>query len=34
MTEKKLCTDSGIEIKKVYYPIPNNEAAEMPGQFP
>ncbi len=34
MTEKKLSTDSGIEIKKVYYPVPNNEPAEIPGQFP
>jgi methylmalonyl-CoA mutase, N-terminal domain len=34
MTEKKLCTDSGIEIKKVYYPLPSNNVEEVPGQFP
>jgi methylmalonyl-CoA mutase N-terminal domain/subunit len=34
MTEKKLCTDSGIEIKKVYYPLPSNNVDEVPGQFP
>jgi len=34
MSEKKLCTDSGIEIKKVYYPLPNNDGMEIPGQFP
>ncbi|OYU55155.1 MAG: methylmalonyl-CoA mutase [Chitinophagaceae bacterium BSSC1] len=34
MTEKKLCTDSGIEIKKVYYPLPSSDGIEIPGQFP
>ena len=34
MNEKKLCTDSGIEIKKVYYPLPNHHDPEIPGQFP
>ncbi len=34
MTEKKLCTDSGIEIKKVYYPLPSTNLEEVPGQFP
>ncbi len=34
MTEKRLCTDSGIEIKKVYYALPSAENIEIPGQFP
>lgn len=36
MSEKKVFTDSGIEIKEIYDPgSPNNEAPkEMPGQFP
>ncbi|MEN9685021.1 MAG: hypothetical protein RLZZ28_807 [Bacteroidota bacterium] len=36
MTEKKVFTDSGIEIKRIYYPLPgsSNEAAEMPGSYP
>lgn len=34
MTEKRLCTDSGIEIKKVYYPLPSTNSFEIPGQFP
>jgi methylmalonyl-CoA mutase N-terminal domain/subunit len=36
MSEKKICTDSGIEINKVYYPPPEtgNRQPEIPGQFP
>ncbi|NCI46353.1 acyl-CoA mutase large subunit family protein [Sediminibacterium soli] len=35
MTEKKVYTDSGIEVKKVYYPHPGPEtAAEAPGVYP
>lgn len=34
MTEKRLCTDSGIEIKKVYYALPSADHIEIPGQFP
>src|SRR5690242_18631877 len=36
MSEKKVFTDSGIEIKKIYDPSsPNNEAPkEQAGQFP
>lgn len=36
MSEKKVFTDSGIEISKVYYPQPQteNKAPEQPGQFP
>lgn len=34
MSEKKLTTDSGIEIKKVYYPLPETTPTEMPGEFP
>jgi methylmalonyl-CoA mutase N-terminal domain/subunit len=36
MSEKKVFTDSGIEIRKVYYPQPSTTTAtpEQPGQFP
>ena len=36
MSEKKVFTDSGIEISKVYYPLPetNNRLPELPGAFP
>ncbi len=35
MPEKKIITDSGIEIQKVYYPLPDcGEKKEEPGQFP
>lgn len=35
MSEKKVCTDSGIEIQKVYYPKPGTtDQTETPGQFP
>jgi len=34
MNEKIFCTDSGIEIQKVYYPLPKTDSAEIPGQFP
>jgi methylmalonyl-CoA mutase, N-terminal domain len=34
MNEKRLCTDSGILIQKVYYPTPELTATEMPGVFP
>jgi methylmalonyl-CoA mutase N-terminal domain/subunit len=34
MSELKLCTDSGIEIRKVYYPLPITHDTELPGQFP
>ncbi|MES2003374.1 MAG: methylmalonyl-CoA mutase family protein [Bacteroidota bacterium] len=36
MNDKKLFTDSGIEIKKVYYPTPTtgNLQPETPGSFP
>ena len=36
MSEKKVFTDSGIEIKKVYYPIPEtgNQQQETPGTYP
>ena len=36
MTDKKLCTDSGIDIQKVYYPTPETDAVknEAPGSFP
>jgi methylmalonyl-CoA mutase N-terminal domain/subunit len=36
MSEKKICTDSGIEINKVYYPHPEtgNRQPEIPGRFP
>lgn len=36
MSEKKIFTDSGIEIRKVYYPTPDstNQPTEQPGQFP
>ncbi|MBV9989539.1 MAG: methylmalonyl-CoA mutase [Chitinophagaceae bacterium] len=34
MSEQKLQTDSGIEIRKVYYPVPGNADVEQPGQFP
>ena len=36
MSEKKVFTDSGIEISKVYYPLPesNNNLLELPGTFP
>lgn len=36
MSEKKVFTDSGIEIRKVYYPQPQMETTvpEQPGQFP
>ncbi len=34
MSEKKLTTDSGIDIKKVYYPLPDTTTKEMPGEFP
>lgn len=36
MSEKKIFTDSGIEIRKVYYPTPDTlqQPAEQPGQFP
>jgi len=33
-TEKKIYTDSGIEIKKVYYAGDASPAAEKPGEFP
>src|SRR5579862_5687872 len=37
MNEKKICTDSGIEIKPIYtskdQSLPNNNA-ELPGKFP
>ena len=36
MSEKKLYTDSGIEIKRVYYPTSEaeNSSPETPGKFP
>ncbi len=34
MSEKKCFTDSGIEIKKVYYSAPLKEQKEVPGEFP
>lgn len=36
MNEKKVFTDSGIEIRKVYYPQPDTKQhePETPGQFP
>ncbi|HVZ26768.1 MAG TPA: methylmalonyl-CoA mutase family protein [Sediminibacterium sp.] len=36
MSEKKLYTDSGIEIRKVYYPLPGESSAALPlpGEFP
>ena len=36
MSEKKLTTDSGIAIQKVYYPsdVPQGEANEHPGEYP
>ena len=36
MSEKKVCTDSGIDIKRVYYPQPEteNRKPETPGEFP
>ena len=36
MSEKKVLTDSGIEIRKVYYPLPEtgNKKPETPGTFP
>lgn len=36
MNDKKLITDSGIEIKKVYYPLPEtgNIQPDIPGEFP
>ena len=34
MNEKKILTDSGIEINKVYYPYPGQENTEQPGVFP
>ncbi len=36
MNEKKVFTDSGIEIKRVYYPHPEteNKIQETPGEFP
>lgn len=36
MNENKVFTDSGIEIKKVYYPVPETGSGEpeMPGSFP
>lgn len=34
MNEKKILTDSGIEINKVYYPYPGREMTEQPGVFP
>lgn len=36
MSEKKIVTDSGIEIRKVYYPTPDtaSQPAEQPGSFP
>ncbi len=36
MNERKVFTDSGIEIKKVYYPRPEaaNAPLELPGKFP
>ena len=33
-TEKKIYTDSGIEIKKVYYPAAVPPVPEAPGEFP
>ncbi len=34
MSEKKCFTDSGIEIKKVYYTEPTTSQIEVPGEFP
>jgi methylmalonyl-CoA mutase N-terminal domain/subunit len=36
MSDKKLFTDSGIEIRKVYYPIPDArpQTPDAPGSFP
>src|ERR1700694_791460 len=36
MSQKKLFTDSGIEIKKIYYPLPEARdlKPETPGEFP
>ncbi len=34
MSEKILCTDSGISIQKVYYPTPELINIEEPGEFP
>jgi methylmalonyl-CoA mutase N-terminal domain/subunit len=35
MIDNKCYTDSGIEIKKVYYALPNNNISiENPGEFP
>ncbi|MEI6085963.1 MAG: methylmalonyl-CoA mutase family protein [Bacteroidota bacterium] len=34
MSEKKCFTDSGIEIKKVYYSAPTSSYKDIPGEFP
>ena len=33
-TEKKIFTDSGIEVKELYQSTDTQPAAEMPGEFP
>lgn len=34
MNDKQVFTDSGIEIKKLYYPLPEVDTTENPGEFP